>query len=636
MKTKLVVLTLALVACAASVTVASPLGTAFTYQGKLDWNGQPANGDFLIRFALYDAPAPGGNLVNGTNLLMVAVTNGLFTSDLDFGANAFAGEARWLDIAVSTNNAVSFITLLPRTRVAPTPNAIYASTAGAVPPGSIQASQLGTTGPAPSPGQVLSFNGTSLAWSNPAAASGAWVTGGNGVAAGNFLGTINNLPLEMRVNNLTALRLTLGNNPANITGAPNILGGAGVNLIAPDVLGATIAGGGVTSHYGTPYANRILSNSLYSTIGGGLGNTISTNAGESTIAGGNQNTVGMDAYRSVIGGGYRNAIATNANSSTIAGGVNNLASGTSATVGGGDGNQALAGYATIGGGFANQIIGAGSGTVGGGVGNTASGDAATVPGGNANVAQGRDSFAAGQAAHALHDGSFVWADRQGTIFSPTPFESTAANQFNVRAAGGARFDTRFLEVIGGANEQAYLGGDGVGNDVQVGSLNPAVTDIYLYNAGSGTHMHAHVGVLTIHGGADLAEPFPMREAEIEKGSVVVIDDEHPGRLKLSTRAYDTQVAGIVSGANGIRPGISLKQEGALDQGQNVALTGRVYVKADASHGAITPGDLLTTGDLPGHAMKVLDHVRAQGAILGKAMSPLRDGKGLVLVLVTLQ
>src|SRR6185503_14824366 len=106
-----------------------------------------------------------------------------------------------------------------------------------------------------------------------------------------------------------------------------------------------------------------------------------------------------------------------------------------------------------------------------------------------------------------------------------------------------------------------------------------------------------VCVLTITGGCDLAEPFPMKEEQIDKGSVVVIDEEHPGRLKLSTRAYDTQVAGIVSGANGINTGISLTQEGTLDQGQNVALTGRVYVKADAAHGAIKPGDLLTTSDL---------------------------------------
>ena len=51
-------------------------------------------GGYFDHFALFDAPAPGGNLVNGTNLLAVLVTNGLFTADLDFGPGAFAGEAR--------------------------------------------------------------------------------------------------------------------------------------------------------------------------------------------------------------------------------------------------------------------------------------------------------------------------------------------------------------------------------------------------------------------------------------------------------------------------------------------------------------------------------------------------------------
>ena len=145
-----------------------------------------------------------------------------------------------------------------------------------------------------------------------------------------------------------------------------------------------------------------------------------------------------------------------------------------------------------------------------------------------------------------------------------------------------------------------------------------------------------VRILTIRGGADLAEPFQMKEEELEKGSVVVIDDEHPGRLKRSTRAYDTRVAGIVSGANGINPGIALHQEGVIEGGQNVALSGRVYVRADASSGPIKPGDLLTTSDLPGHAMKVTEHARAQGAVIGKAMSTLDNGTGMVLVLVTLQ
>lgn len=145
-----------------------------------------------------------------------------------------------------------------------------------------------------------------------------------------------------------------------------------------------------------------------------------------------------------------------------------------------------------------------------------------------------------------------------------------------------------------------------------------------------------VATLTIRGGADLAEPFELSCSDITKGSVVIIDSENPGKLKLSDQSYDQRVAGVVSGANGVNPGISLEQENVLGRGQNVALSGRVYVLADAAKGAIRPGDLLTTSDTPGHAMKVADHGKAQGAILGKAMSSLDEGKGMVLVLVTLQ
>jgi hypothetical protein len=144
-------------------------------------------------------------------------------------------------------------------------------------------------------------------------------------------------------------------------------------------------------------------------------------------------------------------------------------------------------------------------------------------------------------------------------------------------------------------------------------------------------------ILTIVGGCDLAEPFPMDMSEAPKGSVVVIDDENPGRLKLSDRAYDTRVAGIVSGAGGVNPGMLMSQPGsAADGAQPIALSGRVYCWADASENPIHPGDMLTSSDTPGHAMKVTDTAKAQGAIIGKAMSALIDGKGLVLVLVSLQ
>ncbi len=141
--------------------------------------------------------------------------------------------------------------------------------------------------------------------------------------------------------------------------------------------------------------------------------------------------------------------------------------------------------------------------------------------------------------------------------------------------------------------------------------------------------------LQITGGGDLAEPFTLN-AEAEVGSVVVIDPHHPGELCLSHEAYDTKVAGVLSGANGIDAGITLIPGEHQIDGRNVALSGRVYVLADASSGPIRPGDLLTTSNVSGHAMRASDPTRATGAVLGKAMSKLESGRGYVLALVSLQ
>jgi hypothetical protein len=144
-----------------------------------------------------------------------------------------------------------------------------------------------------------------------------------------------------------------------------------------------------------------------------------------------------------------------------------------------------------------------------------------------------------------------------------------------------------------------------------------------------------VNVLQINGGSDVAEPFPMLQNQVTKGAVVVIDEKNPGQLKLSSSAYDRRVAGIVSGAGGVKPGLSLQQK-ELGSGPDVALSGRVYALADASRGPIRPGDLLTTSDRPGYCMRAMSWERARGAILGKAMGSLASGRGLVLVLVSLQ
>ena len=147
--------------------------------------------------------------------------------------------------------------------------------------------------------------------------------------------------------------------------------------------------------------------------------------------------------------------------------------------------------------------------------------------------------------------------------------------------------------------------------------------------------------LQITGGSDLAEPYKItasHQVQPLPGMVVSIDPAQTGQMRVSTRAYDATVGGIISGANGIHPGVVLRQAGTVADGAlPIASLGRVWCWCDAdAGGAITPGDLLTTSATPGHAMRVGDYGKAKGAILGKAMSPLKTGKGLVLVLVTLE
>ncbi|HNQ22517.1 MAG TPA: hypothetical protein PKK06_05425 [Phycisphaerae bacterium] len=146
-------------------------------------------------------------------------------------------------------------------------------------------------------------------------------------------------------------------------------------------------------------------------------------------------------------------------------------------------------------------------------------------------------------------------------------------------------------------------------------------------------------ILQITGGADLSEQFRVAAPERKPapGSVVCIDSANPGGLVVSSRAYDRTVAGVISGAGGINPGMVMGQENSVADGEHpVALTGRVWCRCVSSNGPIQPGDLLTTSDVPGCAMKVTDHDRAHGATIGKAMTGLAEGDGLVLVLVSLQ
>lgn len=215
----------------------------------------------------------------------------------------------------------------------------------------------------------------------------------------------------------------------------------------------------------------------------------------------------------------------------------------------------------------------------------------------------------------------------------------------MRASGGAYFSNR-LECGPASGEVFVARSNGKTGDGRVGSAITAIgtngsMGIYATSdTGTAGYFNGKVRakVIQIDGGSDVAEPFSQSDgSQAEPGTVMVIDENNPGKLKPSTQAYDTRVAGIVSGAGGVNPGLILTQEGTVVDGDvPVALSGRVYVKASAEGGPIRPGDLLTTSDLPGHAMRASDRERRDGAVIGKAMTELKEGTGLVLVLVNLQ
>ena len=135
--------------------------------------------------------------------------------------------------------------------------------------------------------------------------------------------------------------------------------------------------------------------------------------------------------------------------------------------------------------------------------------------------------------------------------------------------------------------------------------------------------------------ADCAEDFDVTpSATIEPGTVMVLGEE--GILHPNQQAYDKRVAGVVSGAGNYKPGLVLDKQQSQQGRQPVALLGKVYCKVDANYAPIEAGDLLTTAPTPGHAMKATDQLKAFGAVIGKALRPLKAGQGLIPILIALQ
>lgn len=372
----------------------------------------------------------------------------------------------------------------------------------------------------PGEGKLLSYSGGTLNWA-PAPAgntgvTGGWALGGNAGTdpAVNFLGTTDDRPLVIRVENEPALRMEWATNQVNGAGgvvsdrvALNVTLGRG--FIGPGVIGAIVGGGvsgrgpnsvfgsgsvvlgGDSNSAGNPGVDPNFSNG-YSFVGGGAvnsafghnsvvvgGNANLAAGSRSSIVGGLQNTAYGDM--DFVGGGLNNKVSGgNWNQrfllgpSAIAGGRNNIITNAiSAFIGGGWSNWIgeLADFAVIGGGFQNEAAGSGS----------------MIVGGISNLAAGTRSFAAGTEARANHTGSFVWNDG-----SAGGFGSSQDNEFAVHAAGGARFDTGGagvradkLSITGNGTIEAITGGNQTQPQLRLEQTVPGeYVRVFLRNPGS--------------------------------------------------------------------------------------------------------------------------------------------------------
>jgi hypothetical protein len=242
----------------------------------------------------------------------------------------------------------------------------------------------------------------------------------------------------------------------------------------------------------------------------------------------------------------------------------------------------------------------------------------------------------GRSASANDSG--VWGENTGAGYGVSG--SSAQGCGVIGLAAGALPPPRTLNGVFGCTTSANdsgVWGNNAGSGYGISGSSTNGTGVY----GKGGHLAGRFeGDVEITGdirliNQDCAEDFDIAGAEsITPGTVMVIATD--GTLQVGKHAYDNRVAGVVSGAGNLRPGIVLGRQDSRDKRLPIALLGKVYCKVDASFYAIDVGDLLTSSPTLGHAMKAVDRVKAFGAVLGKALAPLPQGQGMIPILVALQ
>ena len=363
-------------------------------------------------------------------------------------------------------------------------------------------------------GQLLTIDGSGApSWADPTFWS---IIGNSGtIDATNFLGTIDNVPVNIRVNNQRAFRIEPGI-------IPNIIGGHSSNSVAAGLLSATIAGGG-----GPGFPNRITGAGNTGVIGGGNNNTVSGLGG--VVSGGEGNQA--SGRHAVISGGERNRATDQ--TTVIGGGEENTASANHTTIGGGELNQATAPHSVVSGGQRNNVGGTFSvisggltnvitsplrfASIGGGTSNTASANGTTIAGGIANrasaiqatISGGTNNSASGGSS-TIGGGSGNTVSGSGATISGGISNTTSAQNGTISGGGGNR--AGFYSTVGGgqtnlaSGHHATIAGgrenQAIGSWTTVGGgVNNIATGVYTTISGGSGNSVASSGA-SIVGGQD--------------------------------------------------------------------------------------------------------------------------------------
>jgi len=564
-------------------------GNEFTYQGRLLLSGAPVDDLCDFRFRLYDAASNGAQVGAQLTAANVNVADGVVTVDLDFGPGIFTGAGRWLEIDVRCPaGAGAYTTLSPRQPITAAPYALKS---------------LGNTMSwMDAAGAVNTFDSVGIGTDAPLAA--LHVRGEQSTLRlednddpNSFTEVKDAQPTQVRINKTNSNGLVLFDvNPMPTDGVSaasirffretDTSGPKSVHFLRGNFTTQTSASIGVDG-----------ADSFFQLHGGNVGVGTSTPAARLTVETDTTNSGDNTArfYAPSIGPNVSHVhYGSNGNwyirSASSAGRV--ILQDLGGVVGIGSSGSTAA-KVTIGASTEDYALNAAS-------------QHATRPTIQAtNVGGGASLWADGTSDASLGGGGLIVAGSLGA-------NNIAVDANEIMARNNGTASTLLINREGG--------------DVAIGSA-------------SGGTSRLITPVIQITGGSDFSEMFDVGgDLVIEPGMVVVIDPDNPGRLIPSMHAYDCKVAGVVSGAGGVGTGMVMGHDGTIADGEHpVALSGRVYCLVDATHDAIQPGDMLTTSDTPGHAMKALDRDRAGGAVIGKAMTSLPRGEvGLVLVLVNLQ